>query len=119
MQMLQRSHEEMTVCPSPSPSLGRSGEVTADRELFSPAPEIRRGKTSLWRKWRNRACVKALLERDARQLRDMGLQRSDVEQALAVPFWQDPSLVLRRIARRRRAAHAWARFFDKQMVEGS
>ena len=45
----------------------------------------------------------SLLERDERELADMGITRSDVHRALGVPFTDDPSMELTRLRMERRA----------------
>ncbi|SOC34917.1 uncharacterized protein DUF1127 [Rhizobium subbaraonis] len=54
------------------------------------------------RTWRNRAAVNRLHDLDDWQLRDIGLERSDVKDALTSTFFADPGLHLT-IASRERA----------------
>jgi uncharacterized protein YjiS (DUF1127 family) len=63
---------------------------------------------SLWRAWRNRRLVMPLLAFDDRMLSDIGLTRSDVTGALALPTGEDPSIRLARASRERRDARRWA-----------
>lgn len=57
---------------------------------------------SVWRAVRNRRAANRLADLDDFQLRDIGLSRSDVEQALkSSGFADDPSLHLSRSARNR------------------
>jgi uncharacterized protein YjiS (DUF1127 family) len=57
---------------------------------------------SVWRAIRNRRDANRLADLDDFQLRDIGLSRSDVEQALrSTGFADDPSLHLSRSARNR------------------
>jgi len=63
---------------------------------------------SVWRAWRNRRQVMPLLAFDDRMLSDIGLTRSDVTGALALPAGDDPSLRLARASRERRDARRWA-----------
>ena len=53
---------------------------------------------TLVRTLRNRHEVRKLAELDKRSLKDIGLNRSDVQGALAASLLSDPSLVLRDIA---------------------
>ena len=55
------------------------------------------------RAWLNRRAVVSLLERDERELADMGITHSDVHRALGVPFTDDPSMELTRLRMERRA----------------
>lgn len=50
----------------------------------------------------NRRKVMSLTDFDDHMLRDLGLTRGDIEQALDVPFTHDPSLELQRLALRNR-----------------
>jgi uncharacterized protein YjiS (DUF1127 family) len=57
---------------------------------------------------RNRSSAAALAGFDDRMLADIGLTRSDVRDAFAEPFWQDPTELLRaRALERRRARHSF------------
>jgi uncharacterized protein YjiS (DUF1127 family) len=58
-----------------------------------------------WRAWRNRRAAWRLARLDDRLLADIGLTRGDVERALSLPFWEDPTRQLHRISWERR----WAR----------
>ena len=53
--------------------------------------------------WRHRKDVAALAAFDEHMLRDIGLTRSDVNDALSEPMWRDPIAVLVRRQRERRA----------------
>ena len=53
---------------------------------------------------RDRAEVKRLIELDDRALKDIGLSRSEVDGALAEPFFRSPSSVLLRSVERRSRA---------------
>ena len=53
---------------------------------------------------RDRSEVKRLIEMDDRALRDIGLSRSEVDGALAEPFFRSPSAVLLRSVERRSRA---------------
>jgi len=55
------------------------------------------------RAWRNRRTAAKLTEFDDHILQDLGLNRSDVYDALDTPFSSDPSLELQRYALRNRA----------------
>ncbi len=52
--------------------------------------------------WRRRTEVAVLASFDDFMLRDIGLSRGDVNDALAEPLWRDPTAVLLRRQRRRR-----------------
>ena len=54
------------------------------------------------RVWIHRRQVVDLTQFDDHMLADIGLTRGDVRQALDLPFSQDPSLELRRLAARNR-----------------
>ncbi|HEX2257795.1 MAG TPA: DUF1127 domain-containing protein [Afifellaceae bacterium] len=61
-----------------------------------------------WRAWRNRMAARQLQRFDDRLLSDIGLRRSDVDRAFALPLWEDPTRELARItAERRRARRRW------------
>jgi uncharacterized protein YjiS (DUF1127 family) len=53
--------------------------------------------------WRHRGDFVLLSSLDDRMLRDIGLTRSDLNDALAEPLWRDPTAVLVRRQRERRA----------------
>ena len=58
---------------------------------------------------RDRSEVKRLIELDDRALKDIGLSRSEVDGALAEPFFRSPSRVLlRSVERRSRAVQTTA-----------
>jgi uncharacterized protein YjiS (DUF1127 family) len=59
---------------------------------------------ALWTAYRNRRAVGALMSWDAHMLRDIGLNHSDVESALASPIDHDPSSRLSAISCERRQA---------------
>jgi uncharacterized protein YjiS (DUF1127 family) len=52
--------------------------------------------------WRHRGDVTMLASFDERMLRDIGLTRGDLNDALAEPMWRDPTAVLVRRQRERR-----------------
>jgi uncharacterized protein YjiS (DUF1127 family) len=60
--------------------------------------------------------IKALAELDERTLKDIGLLRSDVDGALAEPFFRNPSLVLVRTVGRRPPAPPAARRARRPLV---
>jgi len=62
--------------------------------------------------WRHRGDVSMLASFDERMLRDIGLTRSDLNDALAEPMWRDPTAVLVRRQRERRAVRATAAVTD-------
>jgi uncharacterized protein YjiS (DUF1127 family) len=53
--------------------------------------------------WRHRGDFVLLSSLDDRMLRDIGLTRGDLNDALAEPLWRDPTAVLVRRQRERRA----------------
>jgi len=53
--------------------------------------------------WRHRGDIAMLASCDERMLRDIGLTRGDLNDALAEPLWRDPTTVLVRRQRERRA----------------
>lgn len=59
------------------------------------ARQVLRGIAAVARAFMHRRQVTDLLELDARQLKDIGLARTDVLGALAGPFASDPSVLLR------------------------
>jgi uncharacterized protein YjiS (DUF1127 family) len=97
------------------PELRKEHDMAAT-ELFEGSPAHRAGAffqvvekaaanvVALWTAYRNRRAVGALLGWDAHMLRDIGLNHSDVESALAVSFNDDPSSRLSSIATERRQA---------------
>jgi len=72
------------------------------RALAILAGRARRGLKQLVEKVKNRHDAMRLAELDDRMLADIGLSRSDLRDAYALPLWRDPSDVLaRRVADRR------------------
>jgi uncharacterized protein YjiS (DUF1127 family) len=61
---------------------------------------------NLLRVIRNRHASAMLARLDDRMLADIGLTRSDLRDAYAEPIWQDPTDVLARRARERRASRS-------------
>ena len=59
---------------------------------------------ALWTAYRNRRAVNTLMGWDAHMLRDIGLNHSDVQSALAAPLNDDPSSRLSAISCERRQA---------------
>jgi uncharacterized protein YjiS (DUF1127 family) len=53
--------------------------------------------------WRHRGDLAMLASFDERMLRDIGLTRSDLNDALSEPLWRDPTAVLVRRQRERRS----------------
>lgn len=60
----------------------------------------------------NRSAVRRLARLDDARLRDLGLSRADVDWALSLPWYADPSAALAGRVERRRAAARWARGFE-------
>jgi len=54
------------------------------------------------RAWSNRRTIVSLGDFDDHMLADIGISRDDVRQALAVPFGEDPALMLQHLALRNR-----------------
>lgn len=78
------------------------------RRLWTFARRAKRGLKRLAEKVRNRHDAMRLAELDDRMLADIGLNRSDLRDAYAVPPWKDPSdmLAQRAAARRGRKLRA-------------
>jgi uncharacterized protein YjiS (DUF1127 family) len=72
------------------------------RVLWALAGRARRGLKQFAEKVRNRHDAMRLAELDDRMLSDIGLSRSDLRDAYALPAWRDPSDVLARRAAERR-----------------
>lgn len=60
------------------------------------------------RSWSNRRKVVSLVDFDDHMLADIGISRSDVRQALSLPFSHDPAVELQRIAVKNRV-QGWNR----------
>jgi uncharacterized protein YjiS (DUF1127 family) len=63
--------------------------------------------------WRHRNDVAMLASFDERMLRDIGLTRSDLNDALSEPMWRDPTAVLVRRQRERRATRVTNKVIDR------
>src|SRR5437762_3187629 len=72
------------------------------RALAILAGRARRGLKQIAEKVKNRHDAMRLAELDDRMLADIGLSRSDLRDAYALPLWRDPSDVLARRAADRR-----------------
>ena len=83
-------------------SLTISNAAPFGRVLRALAGRTKRGLKQLAEKIRNRHDSMRLAELDDRMLADIGLNRSDLRDAYALPPWQDPSDVLARRAAARR-----------------
>lgn len=66
------------------------------------------------RLFENRLALMRLLKQDDRLLRDIGIDRYDIEVALRSPFWVDPTLRLAEMAETRRKAKQWARTLTRR-----
>lgn len=64
--------------------------------------------------WRARREMARLARLDDRMLRDIGVERADVDWALLQPWSVDPTLVLAERVRSRRASEAWVRRLSHQ-----
>ncbi len=65
---------------------------------------------ALARAIRNRRDARMLASLDSRMLADIGITRSDVNDAFAAPLWEDPTALLRERAIERRTNRARSRF---------
>ena len=83
-------------------SLTISAAAPSGRVLWDLAGRVRRGLKQLAEKVKNRHDAMRLAELDDRMLSDIGLNRSDLRDAYALPLWRDPSDVLARRAAERR-----------------
>jgi uncharacterized protein YjiS (DUF1127 family) len=91
-------------------SLTISAAAPLGRVLWALAGRARRGLKQFAEKVKNRHDAMRLAELDDRMLSDIGLSRSDLRDAYALPAWRDPSDVLARRAaerRGRRGSPAW------------
>src|SRR5712675_1698869 len=79
-----------------------SAATPVARALAILAGRARRGLKQLAEKVKNRHDAMRLAELDDRMLADIGLSRSDLRDAYALPLWRDPSDVLARRAADRR-----------------
>ncbi len=62
--------------------------------------------------WRHRGDMAMLAAFDERMLRDIGLTRGDLNDALSEPLWRDPIAVLVRRQRERRAVRVTSAVID-------
>jgi len=79
-----------------------SAATPVARALAILAGRARRGLKQFAEKVKNRHDAMRLAELDDRMLADIGLSRSDLRDAYALPLWRDPSDVLARRAADRR-----------------
>ncbi len=87
-------------------SLAISNAAPLGRAFWAVAGRAQRGLKQLAEKIKNRHDALRLAELDDRMLADIGLNRSDLRDAYAVPPWQDPSNMLaQRAAARRGRRH--------------
>ena len=89
-------------------SLAISNAAPLGRAVWALAGRVKRGLKQLAERIKNRHDASRLAELDDRMLADIGLNRSDLRDAYAVPPWQDPSdmLAQRAAARRGRRQRA-------------
>ena len=89
-------------------SLAISNAAPLGRAIRAIAGRAKRGLKRLAERIKNRHDAMRLAELDDRMLADIGLNRSDLRDAYAVPPWQDPSdlLAQRAAARRGRRVRA-------------
>ncbi len=85
-------------------SLAISGAAPLGRALWDLAGRAARGLKQLAGRIKNRRDAMRLAELDDRMLADIGLNRSDLRDAYAVPPWRDPSDILARRAAERRGS---------------
>ena len=83
-------------------SLAISNAAPFGRAFWAIAGRARRGLKLLVERIKNRHDALRLAELDDRMLADIGLNRSDLRDAYAVPPWQDPSDMLAQRATERR-----------------
>jgi uncharacterized protein YjiS (DUF1127 family) len=77
------------------------------RVLSGLAGGVRRAVKEIAHKLKNRRDASRLAELDDRMLADIGLSRSDLRDAFALPRWRDPGgLLARRVAERRGSRRA-------------
>jgi len=84
-------------------SLTISAAAPLGRVLRGLAGRARRGLKQFAEKVKNRHAAMRLAELDDRMLADIGLNRSDLRDAYALPPWRDPSDILARRAQERRS----------------
>jgi Domain of unknown function (DUF1127). len=82
--------------PMSAPTLGSAGARRADRSLWDRVKAAARALL-------HRRSVYRLAELDDRTLKDIGLLRTDIDSALAEPFYRDPTTLLAERAYHRRA----------------
>ena len=83
-------------------SLAISGAAPLGRAIWGLAGRAGRGLKQLAGRIKNRHDAMRLAEFDDRMLADIGLKRSDLRDAYALPPWRDPSDILARRAAERR-----------------
>jgi uncharacterized protein YjiS (DUF1127 family) len=87
-------------------TLGHPARVAPPVAIF--AATLARFRRQVVAAWRHRNEVAMLVSFDDYMLKDIGLTRGDLDDALAEPLWRDPTAVLVRRQRRRRARSATA-----------
>jgi uncharacterized protein YjiS (DUF1127 family) len=83
-------------------SLTISAAAPLGRVLWGLVGRARQGLKQFAEKVKNRHAAMQLAELDDRMLADIGLNRSDLRDAYALPPWRDPSDILARRAQERR-----------------
>ena len=87
-------------------SLTINAAAPLGRALAALAGRARRGLKQFAATDKNRHDAMRLAELDDRMLSDIGLNRSDLRDAFAMPPWRDPGgLLARRVAERRGSRH--------------
>lgn len=90
--------------PGPTPSTDASAAAPARAEKAFRGAVLVHAVLRLWRSWRSRREIGDLLEMDEWMLKDIGLSRGDVHDAMAGRFTIDPSSRLGSAAARHIAA---------------
>ena len=80
--------------------------------LASRAGAVALRLVELVRAYKNRRDIQSLAAFDDRMLRDIGLTRGDIRDAVSEPLWRDPTSILVLRARERRSAARNLRIFD-------
>lgn len=78
------------------------GAGTLARGLAVISTALTHQLKALARARRNRKTAAALAQLDGRMLKDIGISRSDLNDAFSSPFWEDPTSLLRERAIERR-----------------
>ncbi len=74
---------------------------------------------AIMRAMRNRRDANVLARLDRRMLADIGLTRSDVQDAFSAPLWEDPTALLSERAIERRVNRAVTRVTHLKVIDGA